>query len=939
MKYSFTLISVLVLLISLLHLSGLVIFTRGFLLNRVTLNDISDFKSLSHKSHSKAIILVVDALRFDFLFNNDENGIEFNENFHNVLNLPSKLTNENPDHSLIFHSYADPPTTTLQRIKGITTGSLPTFIDIGNAFSGQSIEEDNLIHQCSSNNLSTAFVGDDTWLNVYPSHFNISIPYDSFNVEDLHSVDEGVNRHLFDLMKSDVNLIIGHFLGVDHVGHRVGPSHSTMFNKLTYINSILNKVVDALDDDTLLVVLGDHGMDDKGDHGGDSDLETSTGLWIYSKFKPITNKFIKSFTNVNSNYYDGKLGKFRSIQQIDLLPTLSLLLGLPIPFNNLGSIIPEVFPNSSSLKLAQLVNANQIYNYLKTYSLSQSGYEIKPFLNSLNDLYDFAISTVTNDDSIPNKSNQYDFDKSSFDMFNEFFSQTLFKCRSIWAQFHPSFMILGIIVLSLTIPILIGIFNITNDKNDLNWLINLFKKLKYSSPLVFLSLSMKLFIHNHFFEYFVFISSIIIEITLITSIRKDILKNFKSLLKSSIGLLLHCSIFLSNSYILWEDRVLLILLQTFTILNVKNIFKKVIQNKLKYKMIGYSILIGICLRLISSSTVCREELGGWCFVTFYASSSSSIPPLLVILTIIPFALTLPTFIKYILNITKSYSGFSPIMISKWFRFSLCLSSSYWLLDLLDTQYNNNFTHFFKTYLGRFNFILIIVIGFTFWYYSPLCIDIKENQTDNNKKVFILGFANSYGSYYLLFTLPFFSLIYFTNQLSGQIVFGLCLIVIISYLELMDHENDNKLLKKLLKNKNNKSKITNTIIRPSLKSTVFLSQLAYLIYFTTGHQAVLSTLQWKSAFIGFPKLTYPVAPLLVTLNTIGPFFLIGLIIPLLSFWKISPRPNSSLPLSTNTLRSCCGFMTYNTLITITSSIAAAYFRRHLMVWKVSYGLIL
>lgn len=42
---------------------------------------------------------------------------------------------------------ADAPTTTLQRLKGITTGSLPTFIDIGSNFATAEINEDNIIDQ------------------------------------------------------------------------------------------------------------------------------------------------------------------------------------------------------------------------------------------------------------------------------------------------------------------------------------------------------------------------------------------------------------------------------------------------------------------------------------------------------------------------------------------------------------------------------------------------------------------------------------------------------------------------------------------------------------------------------------------------------------------------------------------------------------------------
>jgi len=66
---------------------------------------------------------------------------------HNILKLPAELTAVHPDKSFIFNAYSDPPTTTLQRIKGLTTGSLPTFIDMGSNFGGSSIMEDSIMAQ------------------------------------------------------------------------------------------------------------------------------------------------------------------------------------------------------------------------------------------------------------------------------------------------------------------------------------------------------------------------------------------------------------------------------------------------------------------------------------------------------------------------------------------------------------------------------------------------------------------------------------------------------------------------------------------------------------------------------------------------------------------------------------------------------------------------
>ena len=46
----------------------------------------------------------------------------------------------------------------------------------------------------------------------------------------------------------------------------------------------------------------------------------------------------------------------------------------------------------------------------------------------------------------------------------------------------------------------------------------------------------------------------------------------------------------------------------------------------------------------------------------------------------------------------------------------------------------------------------------------------------------------------------------------------------------------------------------------------LALLGLFHFFTTGHQAVLSSIQWETAFLALHTLRYPWAPALVALNT-------------------------------------------------------------------------
>lgn len=74
----------------------------------------------------------------------------------------------------------------------------------------------------------------------YTCRFHRSYPFPSFNVKDLHTVDRGVKEHLLpEISRSDWTVVIGHFLGVDHCGHRYGPSHPAMSEKLQEMDDVI----------------------------------------------------------------------------------------------------------------------------------------------------------------------------------------------------------------------------------------------------------------------------------------------------------------------------------------------------------------------------------------------------------------------------------------------------------------------------------------------------------------------------------------------------------------------------------------------------------------------------------------------------------------------------------------------------------------------------
>ncbi|KAE8771563.1 GPI ethanolamine phosphate transferase 3 [Hordeum vulgare] len=348
-----------------LHLLSIYLFTRGFLLTRTEL-DLHSHRddrtgvspgcsSWPQPAVDRLVIVVLDALRFDFVA--PSTFFEEKQPWMDKLQVLQKLAADEKNSARIFKALADPPTTSLQRLKALTTGGLPTFIDVGNSFGAPAIVEDNIMHQLVKNGKRVVMMGDDTWTQLYPEHFNKLFPYPSFNVKDLDTVDNGVIDHLLpSLHENDWDVLIAHFLGVDHAGHIFGVDSTPMIQKLEQYNEILEDVIDTLKslstpggphENTLLLVMGDHGQTLNGDHGGGTAEEVETSLFAWSSKTPPD--AVLSVLGENSCNFDlhGKEVCVSTMQQLDFAVTVSALLGIPFPFGSIGRVNPELYALSA----------------------------------------------------------------------------------------------------------------------------------------------------------------------------------------------------------------------------------------------------------------------------------------------------------------------------------------------------------------------------------------------------------------------------------------------------------------------------------------------------------------------------------------------------------------------------------------------------------------
>jgi len=90
---------------------------------------------------------------------------------------------------------------------------------------------------------------------------------------------------------------------------------------------------------TLLILIGDHGMNDAGNHGASSAGETSPALVFISPKLKALNIAAESPLDERADFQ-----YYSTVEQSDLAPTLGGLLGFPVPKNSLGAFIPDLLP-------------------------------------------------------------------------------------------------------------------------------------------------------------------------------------------------------------------------------------------------------------------------------------------------------------------------------------------------------------------------------------------------------------------------------------------------------------------------------------------------------------------------------------------------------------------------------------------------------------------
>ena len=189
------------------------------------------------------------------------------------------------------------------------------------------------------------------------------------------------NASLSQELEGDKNIFFLHLLGLDSNGHAHHPSSQ----EYTLNMQLVDQGVHAMyllfqarfpDQETVFVFSADHGMSSRGSHGDGDPANTRTpliawgaGITHESKRETLVHpsNINTGFTQEEEERTTQEWGFFnrKDVEQADLAPLMSSLLGLRVPAHSVGLLPTQYLAPSKGRTQALLVNIEQLYTQAK----------------------------------------------------------------------------------------------------------------------------------------------------------------------------------------------------------------------------------------------------------------------------------------------------------------------------------------------------------------------------------------------------------------------------------------------------------------------------------------------------------------------------------------------------------------------------------------------
>ena len=810
----------------------------------------------------RSLLYLIDAMRFDFAIpiteegkeeRKDGNDILKNSNFHNHLTALHNTNVQFSHYQSIFIS--DPPTTSQQRVASIISGSLPNFIEAAFNFAMIESIQDNFLKQAKTilGPKGIYFFGDSIWATLFPSILSneTTLTTDEKNEDDLYAFEQknvhtDYSFHIYDLDTVDRNIIkrvspflnhyatssmppfmlICHFLGVDHCGHKHGPNSRFMSDKLDELNSFLDFTKSRLGKSALFCIFGDHGMTDNGDHGGSSLKEITSGLILFARtplnildsiekilyslpkntasaeyllleFESLKTFFEKLASIRASTFIEhdfSGLSRFiprssiqRKISQVDFGVNICLLTGLPIPFSSLGMIVPEFYFTVDPSSIFSSVDrpSSEVQTLLKTFRIQNQLFLLRATrLNLLslirhhkvlNESHQYITDVILTD--IMPKFENYEsllaIDEKDLHLNHEkieeyiiaymtLMSEIVIKCRSSWSNQNIPMMLFSIFLLFFLLTL------------------TLVPKLRNVLAETCLA-----------FETYVFNISVAFLL---------IFQGFS---------------YFSNSFIIYEYDIIRYLLSScFLFLLYYRMYGP---TKMPLYDIYTMVRLLFILKLSYYFGACREEQDNCFYISrdLAQNFSSQYPILIISVSFICFLMSVSLCRKLFIMSRFHFISFSVSLFLIFIRWTILLIAESALLDdqsPIMFLFSLLIMHIPKIIYGSLLVTVFVLKDIQPVYFFPIVLVLLRPLFGSFMALLILSLADAFR--------------------------------VLNHLQ---------------------------IPGPFKSSALFFSSL--FVFFASGHQFCFATIQWEVAFYGFSDPSHYISALFIVINTFGPSILV------------------------------------------------------------------
>ncbi|KAH9386857.1 GPI ethanolamine phosphate transferase 3 subunit O [Nematocida major] len=324
-----------------LCLLGIIAYSKSLFVERSPVGQHNT--ASSQPLYKKGVILLMDGVRADAIHRVDPS---FKTKYHDNFSVLSTIPAQDVFRAV---SVTDLPTGTAMRVLSTFSGIPTTLLSAQRSFSMQASNVDNFVTQVQRNGYSLKFYGDETWTYLFPDiKTSIGEVYHPYGLIPMAEEERIIEKALS--VQKETDVLILHMISPDSYGHVYGIDSTEVKATLEAMNKLISALHERLDDESFIAVLSDHGVNEDGSHGGTSFKEKAASFMFIAKgalsnapdhllHAPKTRAYTENIQDVSQLNLAEPVN---IISQNDILPTLCAFLGVPVPYNSSGALIPQI---------------------------------------------------------------------------------------------------------------------------------------------------------------------------------------------------------------------------------------------------------------------------------------------------------------------------------------------------------------------------------------------------------------------------------------------------------------------------------------------------------------------------------------------------------------------------------------------------------------------